>query len=57
MDKHTCVRCKGQEYIPTHQFVKFEEKVQFLCRNCWDGFKKWFHFGGRAGGSSGSGNG
>jgi len=25
--------------------VKFEERVQYLCRGCWDGFKKWFHYG------------
>lgn len=54
MDKHTCVRCKAEEYIPTHQFVKFEEKVQFLCRGCWDDFKKWFHSGSKVGAGAGA---
>jgi hypothetical protein len=31
VEKHTCQRCRCQEYIPTHQFVKFDEKVQYVC--------------------------
>ena len=45
MDKVTCQRCFQEEGIPTHQFVKFDEKVQYLCRQCWEGFRRWFHWG------------
>lgn len=42
MEKHTCQRCRCQEYIPTHQFVKFDERVQYVCARCWEAFRKWF---------------
>ncbi len=45
MEKCTCQRCFQEEGIPTHQFVKFDEKVQYLCRQCWEGFRRWFHWG------------
>ncbi|MBI3267822.1 MAG: hypothetical protein HYZ53_02280 [Planctomycetes bacterium] len=45
MLSHKCDRCRNEEYIPTHQFVKFDERVQFVCKRCWDGFKKWFFYG------------
>jgi len=47
VEKHTCQRCRCQEYIPTHQFVKFDEKVQYVCAKCWDTFRKWFFCGTR----------
>lgn len=43
--KHTCARCFHQEEIPTHQFVKFDDRVHFVCRQCWEGFRRWFHWG------------
>ncbi len=45
MDKQTCSRCFYQEVIPTHQYVKFDEEVQYLCRDCWEAFRRWFHWG------------
>ena len=45
MDKETCHRCFQEEGIPTHQYVKFDDKVQYLCRQCWEGFRRWFHWG------------
>ena len=45
MDKQTCCRCFQQEEIPTHQYVKFDEKLQYLCGDCWQGFRRWFHWG------------
>ena len=50
MEKHTCQRCRCQEYIPTHQFVKFDEKVQYVCAKCWEAFRKFFFVGTRANG-------
>lgn len=43
MEKSKCNRCKGEEYIPTHQFVKFDDKINYLCERCWDNFKRWFY--------------
>jgi hypothetical protein len=48
VEKHTCQRCRCQEYIPTHQFVKFDERVQYVCAKCWEAFRKWFFVGTRA---------
>lgn len=45
MEKQTCKRCFHQEEIPTHQFVKFDGQVQYICRECWEGFRRWFHWG------------
>jgi len=45
MEKTACQRCRCEEYIPTHQFVKFDSKVQYLCCKCWDLFRRWFHNG------------
>jgi len=47
MDQQKCQRCGVQEYIPTFQYVKFDNHVQYLCSNCWQIFRKWFHAGGR----------
>lgn len=46
MEKHTCQRCRCSEYIPTHQFVKFDDKVHYVCAKCWDFFRRWFFCGG-----------
>ena len=38
-----CARCKVRDQdIPTHQFVKFDDTVQYLCLGCWETFRKWF---------------
>ena len=42
METQRCERCGRKEYIPTHQFVKFDNKVQYLCRECWENFRAWF---------------
>lgn len=43
----TCHRCREQEDIPTHQFVKFDTEVRYLCRRCWEDFRRWFHHGAK----------
>ena len=45
MDAHPCDRCFQREPIPTHQMVKFDDRAQFLCRDCWEEFRRWFHWG------------
>ena len=42
---HTCHRCYTREYIPTHQFVKFDTRIHYLCEKCWEAFRSWFHWG------------
>ena len=37
-----CSRCRKSERIPTHQFVKFDLNVQYLCDGCWKNFRSWF---------------
>jgi hypothetical protein len=44
-----CDRCRVEEYIPTHQFVKFEDTIHHLCQACWELFKAWYYRGARAG--------
>lgn len=41
----TCERCLHAEPIPTHQFVKFDDEVQYLCKSCWEDFRRWFYWG------------
>ena len=41
--KNICKRCGTEEYIPTHQHVKFDEKVNDLCVSCWYSFRSWFN--------------
>jgi len=43
-----CSRCRCAEYIPTHQYVKFEDEVRYLCATCFELFKGWFYRGARA---------
>ncbi len=55
MDSHqlqTCQRCFCREPIPTHQFVKFDLKVYYLCQRCWEKFRSWFHWGRLPAGNS-----
>ncbi len=49
MDLQRCCRCRCEEYIPTHQYVKFDDAVNYLCKRCWDLFRKWFFYSGRVG--------
>ena len=48
MAHQKCERCRTEEYIPTHQFVKFEEDIRYLCQACWELFKGWYYRGARA---------
>jgi hypothetical protein len=47
MNKQKCQRCNNHEYIPTFQFVKFDNQVQYLCSSCWQTFRRWFNVGSR----------
>lgn len=40
-----CRRCGAEEQIPTHQYVKFDVNVHYLCSPCWEEFRRWFHQG------------
>ena len=31
-----CDRCGKQEYIPTFQYVKFEERTRYFCKECYE---------------------
>jgi len=42
-----CARCREEERIPTFQFVKFDDAVQYLCEGCWQIFRRWFFVGKR----------
>lgn len=37
-----CCRCYIREYIPSHQFIKFDLQIQYLCASCWHDFRRWF---------------
>lgn len=43
-----CGRCRCEEYIPTHQYVKFSDDVHYVCQACWELFKGWWYRGARA---------
>lgn len=43
MSIQKCQRCGRQEHVPTHQYVKFDEKLHDLCASCWHAFREWFH--------------
>jgi DNA-directed RNA polymerase subunit RPC12/RpoP len=43
MEQQECARCGKSEPIATHQFVKVEDKIQYLCRQCWEEFRYWFN--------------
>jgi len=43
----TCRRCRQAEVIPTYQFVKFDDQVNYLCQRCWEDFRRWFHHGAK----------
>ncbi|MBI3267618.1 MAG: hypothetical protein HYZ53_01245 [Planctomycetes bacterium] len=42
MSTQRCARCEHEEHIPTHQFVKFDLHVHYLCKSCWEKFRGWF---------------
>jgi hypothetical protein len=48
MSKIGCSRCRSEEYIPTHQFVKFDEKINYLCQECWALFRNFYFRGPKA---------
>ena len=41
MSVQMCERCGKEEYIPTYQFVKFDLKVNYVCKDCWEEFRAW----------------
>jgi DNA-directed RNA polymerase subunit RPC12/RpoP len=41
-DKLRCQRCGSYDEIPTHQFVKFDMKLHYVCGRCWEEFRRWF---------------
>lgn len=41
MELQKCERCGRAENIPTHQYVKFDGKITYLCKSCWDEFRRW----------------
>ncbi len=43
MKGHSCSRCREADVIPTHQVVKFDTRVQYLCGCCWQQFRSWFN--------------
>ena len=43
MSKQMCDRCRKEESIPTHQFVKFDNEVRYLCSDCWQHFREWYY--------------
>ncbi len=36
MADHKCERCDKAEYIPTFQYVKFEDRTRYLCKDCFE---------------------
>lgn len=46
-EKPKCDRCRAEEYIPTHQYLKFEDDVHYVCQGCWELFKGWYYRGAR----------
>ena len=47
MKNQTCKRCKAEEYIPTYQFVKFEDEIRYLCSACWYLFHQFYYRGAK----------
>ena len=45
MSDQSCKRCRAAEYIPTHQFLKFDNEVQYVCKSCWEDFRRWYFRG------------
>lgn len=37
-----CERCRAEGDWPTHQHLKFDERVRYLCDACWLQFRQWF---------------
>lgn len=33
------------EYIPTFQMVKFDAKVRYICKTCWELFREFYFTG------------
>ena len=43
MDKQRCQRCNSEEFIPTHQYFKFEGRVNYVCGCCFTTGNKWLY--------------
>ncbi len=41
MELQGCKRCDQKEYIPTHQFLKIDDTVHYLCKGCWQTVRSW----------------
>jgi hypothetical protein len=48
MSAQICCRCHAEQYIPTHQYVKFDATVYYLCSECWELFRNWYFRGPKA---------
>jgi hypothetical protein len=46
--RNKCERCGEYDEIPTHQYVKYDEKVNYLCKRCWEIFRAWMLNGNAA---------
>ena len=44
-EEQKCHRCGEHEDIPTHQYVKFDQKIHYLCKGCWETFRSWMMTG------------
>ncbi len=42
MKVQACDRWGAEEYIPTHQYVKFEGEIRYLCARCWQRLHRWW---------------
>ena len=40
-----CDRCGTMALIPTHQGIKFDGEMEYLCEGCWQEFRRWFNTG------------
>ncbi len=43
MSRQNCSRCGQEEHIPTHQFVKYDLEVKYLCGSCWEDFRAFMN--------------
>lgn len=40
-ERYKCQRCGEYDDIPTHQYVKFDQRLHYLCKRCWETFRSW----------------
>lgn len=41
MADQSCSRCNHAEYIPTWQFVRFDDRTRYLCTKCYEELRTW----------------